>query len=162
MHHKLVIRTAVILGLLTVGAGAAQTGQDNSILAAMDAVIGFRRGPMGDTLRFDACTVFRAAGGPERFPNGIGEANRPALDQPGPHPCDSTVQPARFPYRVYVDSLVLSESVGSMYLTVRRGEWLHRETFVLPRLRGGRWGVREVRIWGAIQVVPPPHGSGTR
>lgn len=164
MHHKLVIRTAAILALLTAGAGAAQTRQDDeSILAAVDAVIGFRRGPMGDTLMFDACTVFTAARRPERFPDGIGQANRPALDRPGPRPCDFTEQPARLPYRVYVDSLVLSDSVGSMYLTVRRGEWLHREMFVLPRLRGGRWGVREVRIWGAIQIMPPPpRRSGIR
>lgn len=157
MHYKLVMRTSALLCLPCIGAVAAQgVRQDDAMVAAVDAAIGFRRSAMADTLKFDACTIYAATGHPAGFPNGISEANRGTLDRPGPRPCDSPVEPVRLPYRVYVDSLTLSDSIGSVYLTVRRGEWLHRETFTLPRLRGGRWGVREVRIWGAIQITPPP------
>lgn len=162
MYHELVIRTAGILALL-VGAGLsdAQTRRENAAIRAADAVIGFRRTVMADTLKFDACSVFSATGRPADFPAGIGPANLPALDRRGPNPCGTPELPARLPYRVYVDSLALTDSVGHVYLTVRRGELVHRETFLLPRIPGG-WGVREARIWGAIQVVPPPPGADTR
>lgn len=162
MHHKLVIGAAALLSLFSAGTGAAQDGIDPR-MAAVDEVIAYRRLVMADTLTFDACLLFKATRESEDFPRGIGDANRGALDRLDPRPCDAADAPARFPRRVYVDSIVLMDSIGSVYLTVRRGEWLHRETFTLARISAGEWSTRDVRIWGAIQVAPPPpRPSGTR
>jgi len=161
MHYELVIRMAAVLAALGFGSWTESPRQENLATAAVDAVIGFRRTVMADTLRFDACSVFTATGRLADFPAGIGPANLPVLDRQGPRPCDTAEMPARFVHRVYVDSLALSDSVGFVYLTIRRGESMHRETFTLPYVRGG-WGVREARIWGAFQFIPPPPQSGTR
>jgi hypothetical protein len=70
-------------------------------------------------------------------------------------------RPSACPTGLYVDALALSDTIGYVYLTVRRGEWVHRETFTLPRLRHGGWGVREARVWGAMQFLPPPGSTRT-
>lgn len=151
MHRELAVRTAAALALLT---GLPLMRQDTRAIRAVDAVIGFRRTAMADTLKFDACTVFTASGRPADFPAGLRPANIGALDRQGAAPCATQHAPDRLPDRVYVDSVALGDSIGHVYLTVRRGEWVHRETFTLPSLPGGRWGVREARIWGALQVAP--------
>jgi hypothetical protein len=159
MHYELV-RMVAVLAATGLGAAAALARQDRAATSAVDAVIGYRRTVMADTLKFDACTIFAATGQPADFPTGIGPANLPTLDRRDARPCDVVDPPVRLPYRVYVDSLSLSDSIGHVYLTVRRGESLHRETFTLPRLRHGGWGVREARIWGAIQFLPPRAPDG--
>lgn len=138
---RVVLLRLPILAVASLGAGATLARQDNLAIGAVDAVIGYRRTVMADTLKFDACTIFAATGQPADFPAGIGPANLPTLDRRDARPCDVADPPVRLPYRVYVDSLALSDSIGHVYVTVRRGESLHRETFTLRRLRHGGWGV---------------------
>ncbi|HET7232184.1 MAG TPA: hypothetical protein VFJ16_19410 [Longimicrobium sp.] len=62
---------------------------------------------------------------------------------------------------VVVDSVSVTDSLARVQVTVRHGEYVHRETFTLaPHRVGTSWGVRDVRLWGAMQSTPPRRTAG--
>lgn len=154
MHHQLVIPITALLAALGLGTAASRARVDPAAIDAVNEVMGFRRDVMGDTLRFDACSVFKATGRPAGFPSGLRPGIRPMLDHDDPRPCEIPASRPRFLYRVFVDSLSLGDTVGFVHLTVVRGESVHLETHTLQRGRGG-WGDREARIYAPLQFLPP-------
>ena len=128
---------------------AAQEWKANAISSVMH----YRASVLGDTTaKFDGCRVGQHLGA---------DAARPLIAEPVRRmlgPCD----PSGDRYTVRVDSLSRAATdVGNVmvYLTVIRGEWVHREDFALvPHTGGWLMGVREARLWGAVQSYPrrPP------
>ncbi|HET7230752.1 MAG TPA: hypothetical protein VFJ16_12160 [Longimicrobium sp.] len=128
-------------------------------VAEINAVMSHRAYLIGDTTRFDACSVFRALGSPATFPAGVDSVLTLLLDRTV-EPCaggDSTRVAVRWPPRfVRVDSI----STGRAVLTVRKGDYSYREAYVL---RAQKYGdrvsatVQEVRTYGFLhaRLVPP-------
>lgn len=161
MHGQLVVPGILIAAILGAGAAVmpALPKQDgNDAQAAISVVMSFRHGAMDDSLRWDACSVYERAGRPRGYPGGILPGVRRLLDRPGPRPCDTPrADTGRVVRRVRVESIALTDSLGTVVLDVRRGEWSYRETYSLPATRGGGWGMREMRISRPLRVhLPPP------
>lgn len=126
------------------------------------AVLSFRWAWIGEPTVFDACQIHRILGLPSGFPGQLPERVLPLLDHPTT-PCDSVMTKARARARrlVTLDSSRVFDSTATVFATVRRGEYHHRETYHLASryLRGAfpirqptsRWGVTRVEIWGAMQ-----------
>jgi hypothetical protein len=147
---------AVAICASTVAAQAPSTRAETKVV---NAVVGYRRSFLGDTTRFDACSVFDRTGRQAQFPQGTHNPDRVLLgvatDRCVQGRVSASAQAAR--HVVVVDSVSVSDSRGVVLLTVRHGEYSHRETFTLvPRAGGATWGVTEVRLWGGIQSTPPP------
>ena len=138
--------------LLAGFAGAPLSAQElPSALAAIDQVMGFRRDVVDDATPFDACRVFEHGGRPADFPAQIREGIRPLLDRLRTEPCAAAAgDPNRL---VSVDSVVRTDSMAYVHLSVRRGEWSFTETYSLSLTQDRRgWGVREARIGRALRV----------
>jgi hypothetical protein len=128
-------------------------------LAAVAQVMLLRRDALGDSLKFDACSVFERTGRPSDFPAGMLPGLIPLLDRTGPNPC--AVEPPRtnprFPYLVRVDSVMVTDSSASVHLSIRRGEWRYNEHYYYRALPNGRgWGFRESRMTHPFRITPPP------
>ena len=156
------MKAAVLMGLVGVPLAAAHAPAQTSDgpASAVNAIIDYRVQWLGDSTRISACSLARALGEPPGFPQQIRPPFRPLLDrQTNPCAGPSTVD-ERWPKEVRLDSLVLGDSVGHAYVTVRRGEQTHREDYLLrANPRGQRWFVREMRMWGAGREYRerPPH-----
>jgi hypothetical protein len=133
----------------------AQDAQDWKA-RAISSVMDYRASVLGDTAaKFDGCTVVRHLGDTAPFTPQIAEPVRWMLK-----PCEG----ARDRHTVLVDSLARREAGDVMvYLTVIRGEWIHREDYALVfhDSPGSFMAVREARLWGAVQSYPrrPTPGS---
>lgn len=123
----------------------------------------YRRDWIADTTRFDACRVFMALGRPERFP---AQLSRPVQALLGPldPSCGEDRNPpsvGRLRRVVLLDSIVVNDSTASAYLDIRRGEYLHHETYQLralgPAQLGRRqdWGLVRVTLTGAVRLTLP-------
>lgn len=169
MHNRLVMRPvplslfAVALGLAGAPLGAQGTARTADALAAVAEVMTLRRGALGDSLPFDACTVFEQTGRPSGFPRGIPPGLIPLLDRTGPDPC-ATKAPGdgdRLRRTVRVDSVTITDSAASVHLSVTRGEWSYKEEYAFTLLpQGCRWGFREARMTHPFRVTPPPGTAG--
>lgn len=163
MHSALSLAVALSLASLPlpVGKVAAQATPG----PALSAVMTYRLTFLGDSTRFDACTVARQMGNVRDVAALIDAPVRRLLDGP-PEPCPRAREPGRSA-TVLVDSIVASDSVTHVHLTVIRGENVHREDYTVVRRGNGEFrGVREVRLWGAAQAYPGRRpaagGSGER
>lgn len=154
MHEigRWLIALAVASALWAAPAPAQQTTTRTAVLGA---VMGYRLHWIGDSTAFDACRVFRVAGEPADFPAGIMQPLRVLLDQPV-DPCRRTTSSTAPRNRVVVDSLSAGDSLAHVFLTVRRGERVHRENYILrtPRAQPGFVGVKTVTLWGSVQFYP--------
>jgi hypothetical protein len=165
MHNRLVMRPvplsffAVAVGLASAPLAAQGTVRRADALAAVAEVMALRRGALGDSLPFNACTVFEQTGRPSGFPVGIPPGLIPLLDRTGPDPC-ATKAPGdgdRLQRTVRVDSVRVTDSTASVHLSVRRGEWSYKEEYAFALLpQGCRWGFREARMTHPLRVTPPP------
>jgi hypothetical protein len=156
-----VARVTCTLGAF-VGCLLASTrlpAQERVYVAEINAVMFHRAHLLGDTTRFDACSVFEKVGSPATFPAGIDPVLTPVLDRTV-EPCaggDSTRVMVRWPPRfVRVDSV----SAGRVVLTVRKGDYSYREAYLLrPQQNGERVSatILEVRTYGFVhgRLVPP-------
>lgn len=149
MHTQVTQRfTLVLLSLLGSFPLHAQHGEDWRA-KAISGVMHYRAVVLGDTAaRFDECRVARHLDGTGPVAPRIAEPVRWMLQS-----CDTPGDR----YNVRVDSLVRrSEGEVMLYVTVVRGEWVHREDYAMVPHDGPGplMGVREVRLWGAVQSYP--------
>jgi hypothetical protein len=116
---------------------------------AVSTIMHYRSAVIGDTVaKFDECGIARHLGDEAPVAPRLAEPVRWML-----RPC----QPARHPNTVRLDSLARRGDADVMvYVTVTRGEWVHREDYALVTHDSPRplMGVREVRLWGAVQSYP--------
>lgn len=153
MHPKMTAPSPVLLlALLLVlrpGLAAQEGDQHQGIAAAVSSVIDYRVSVLADTTaKFDGCRVARVAGSAERLAQQV---------RRWVAPCQAA-NPAHQPgerHVVLVDSVTNSATGVHAYVTVIRGEWVHRENYALiPHSGGPYMGVREVKLWGAAQAYP--------
>lgn len=168
MHRQLVVRYALALLVLAGLAGPMRlVGQSAPRADALSAIVEamfFRRGPMADSLPFDACSVWEHGGRPADFPEGVLPGLRFLLDRPAADPCGLPKPSAgsRFERVARVDSVVIADSTARVYVHVRRGEWSYQEVYHLANrpTPGDGWSMREVRMYAPIHVTPPPPRPG--
>jgi len=156
-----VVLFALLLSICSRRGVAAQADRSSPRLDAVNAVIEFRMNWMRDTTKFDACSVYRAVGSQQEVASGLLPAFRNVLLARST-PCDQpeNIDP-RHEVRVLVDSLVLSDTTGRAFLTVRRGEQRHQEEYELGNPRAG-WTVKRAILSGATRfyyVRPRPAAS---
>jgi hypothetical protein len=151
------------VGLSLLGLAALATdarGQSGSReIAAVNTVLDFRLNWVGDATPFNACSVYTLTGRPADFPAGILTPLARGLDRTGP-PCERrapNVAGAWTP-EVLVDSISVHDTTATVYLTVRKGEISYFEVYSLVNPSATRWGLNEVRTWGAVREYPsrPP------
>jgi hypothetical protein len=141
-------------GMVFTGAAAAnaQPVPADQAARAVSTVMDYRRSFMADPLPFEACAVRRALGGSEDFASNLSAQVRGLLDDAA-SPCPRPYSSGRS--AVYVDSVRVADPGVRVYLTVLRGELIHREIHTLdPRSTAAYMGVREVRLWGNSQFYP--------
>lgn len=162
LMHRLVIRGGLLLALLLCampGLLSAQDAAPRDALSAVAEAMFFRRSALGDTLPFDACSVYERGGRPADFPAGILPGLQGLLDRPVSDPC-SVPRPSadsRYERLVRVTSVEMADSAARVHLNVRRGEWTYTEVYHLsPRANDGAWMLREVRMYPPVHTTPPP------
>jgi hypothetical protein len=166
MHCKLVARAVLGTIAIVLSAGPelllCQERARTDALAAVVEAMFIRRGALGDSLPFDACSVYENSGRPEGFPDGVLAGLRPLLDRQVPDPC-SVPKPSeggRHERLVRVDSVVVSDSAARVHLHVRRGEWSYEEVYYLTsrdaETRADGWSFREVRMYPPVHTTARP------
>lgn len=150
MHPEMTAQRSVLLFVLLLVLPqplAAQEGEEWRSVA-VSSVIDYRVSVLADTTaKFDACRIARVAGGVERLA-------QPVRRWVAPCEAADAHQPGNR-HLVLVDSVTGSEGEALAYVTVIRGEWVHRENYALAPHAGGPFmGVREVKLWGAVQAYP--------
>jgi hypothetical protein len=149
------LRLAALVALVVAASAplAAQTPED--MARALGTVMNHRQTYMDDPLRFDACSVQRALGGGTTadIAARLAPMVRGMLDD-AMRPCPRI--PVRGRSVVLVDSVLYTTEAARVYLTVLRGELIHRENYELhpERSTAAFMGVREVRSWGHSQAYP--------
>ncbi|HEU4562778.1 MAG TPA: hypothetical protein VFS20_33420 [Longimicrobium sp.] len=146
------------MAALTPGALNAQSAAPTAA-AALNRVISYRHAWMGDSTRVDACGAFESLGRPSTFPAGLTDPQRRFFSTSVGDCMPGRLSPAaqaagRF---VHVDSISTTHLTATVILTVRRGEYTHRETYSLVgRSESEGLRVSDVRFWGATQSTSPP------
>lgn len=161
MHCRMIARVLTAAGLLLGMATAPLDGQSvdgGSTLAAIGQAMFFRQSVLGDSLPFDACSVYERSGRPSPFVSELLPGLRSLLDRPVNDPCSLPGPSAggRTERLVRVDSVVVVDSTARVHLYVRRGEWSHTEVYFLAARQEGGWGFREVRMTNPFHVTPSP------
>lgn len=146
-----------LLLVLTAPSARAQSTADTA--RAVSTVMDHRRTYMADTLPFDACSVQRVVGGGEQFVSRLTPQVRGTLDDPR-SPCPRPARQGRS--AAVVDSVRFSGETARVYLTVLRGELIHREDYTLNARRSSAafMPVREIRLWGHSQAYPAGRRPG--
>ncbi|HEX6749447.1 MAG TPA: hypothetical protein VF092_19280 [Longimicrobium sp.] len=152
---------ATVLAASTLPAQAASATPQ---VAALNTVMDFRLNWVGDSTKFDACSVYRSVRRPASFPEGLLPAFRVALDRTG-QPCVENASAAdpRNTVRVRVDSVSVGETAATVNLTVRKGELTYVEEYHLVSTTGGTsWGLNDVKVHRATRTyfVRPGMGPG--
>lgn len=165
--HQILTRGArlALLGLVTIAADAGCQHVSREI-AAVNTVVDFRLNWVGDETPFNACSVYTATGRPVDFPAGVLPPLARGLDRTTA-PCDGRIPgiPGAWIPEVLVDSIAVRGETATVYLTVRKGEISYHEVYSLVNPSARRWGMNEVRTWGATREYPvrppasPPPGQ---
>jgi hypothetical protein len=150
MRHAAALVIAVLL--LVGGPLAAQSEKDWKAQALV-SIMTYRMSVLGDTAtKFDGCSVARVLEvEPETATAALPETVRGLIAS-----CPSVTERSTRKL-VLVDSLTrVQDATGKAYVTIVRGEWVHREDYSF--VPGPRVAVGEVRVWGAVQSYPrrPP------
>lgn len=150
---------------LAMGSAAPLAAQaPEEVARAVSTVMSHRHTYMDDPLAFDGCSVQRALGGgdPSEVTARLAIQVRGMLDDAA-SPCPRV--PVRGRDVVLVDSVRYTTDAARVYLTILRGEYIHRENYELNPARSSAafMGVREVRSWGHSQAYPvrrpPPNAE---
>lgn len=147
------IAGAVMLAAVLLVAPARAGAQGHAVprpVAALNAVIDYRLNWMNDSTTFDACSVYRTVAPPEQVASGLLVAFRGWFTRSA-QPCSPAPVDRNRERRVLLDSLTVADSTARVYLTVRRGEQTHNETYALFRPGSDTWAVREVVLSRAIR-----------
>jgi hypothetical protein len=107
---------------------------------------------------FETCSLLRLMATPADLPGALPEWVRPYLTPVNatscrPTPvldCSTAPDVKTRPRLVLLDSLSLGNTEAVVFATVDKGENVHRENYMVD-LINGRWGVREVRVLGAMR-----------
>ena len=162
MPHRLLI--ALALALVPFGRALGQPAEAGpSAISAVNETMFFRVTGLGDSMSYDACSVFTAAGQPSAFPEGISPGLLHLLDRQGSDPCSQSAEPGpRARRRVVVRAVEMGAEGACVTLLVLRGEWVHREFYTMVPREDGRWSLREIRMDPPMHFLPPPpDSSGT-
>jgi hypothetical protein len=160
--HCSMIRSSSLLVLLLCAAPNLLSSQNvvrRDALSAVGEAMYFRRSALGDSLPFDACSVYERSGRPADFPAGILPGLRSLLDRPVTDPCGvpKPSEGSRFERLVRVISVEMGDSAAQVHLNVRRGEWTYTEVYHLSfRASDGAWALCEVRMYPPVHTTPPP------
>ena len=154
------IFASVLLLALAMGSTPARAQQTKEA-ALVNAVLDHRAHWLGDSTRFDACSVYNALGRPANFPAGLDTSLVRLLDRVR-EPCanDSARVVVRWPRR-FVSVESVSSGGPRVILRVVKGEYSWRETYTLrtwPNAARRGVSVAEVRTWGLLQSHPVPPG----
>jgi hypothetical protein len=165
MHCQLVKRTVLSAALMTVLTGGKLSGQATTghALSAVDQTMSYRRGALGDSVPYDACSVFEQTGRPSEFLNRFRPGVRGMLDRPLDDPCSvpRPNQGSRSERLIRVDTVLVTDSTAEVHLHVRRDGWRHGEVYYFTsRANGSGWALREVRMSPALHTTPPPPWTG--
>ena len=163
MHYQLVRRAVYVVVLLTGFFSlrselSAQAPPSGNALLAVGEVMLYRRNALGDSLPFDACSVYERTGRPEALLSGIRPGLRTLLDRPIDHPC-AVPKPSegqRSERLVRVDTVQIAGSTAEVHVHVRRDGWRHGEVYYFTSRADGGWALREVRMTPALHTTPPP------
>lgn len=163
MHYQLVRRALCIVVLLTGlfplrSELSAQASPSGNALLAVSEVMLYRRNALGDSLPFDACSVYERTGRPEALLSGIRPGLRSLLDRQVDNPC-AVPKPSerqRSERLVRVDTVVVADSTAEVHVHVRRDGWRHGEVYYFTNRADGGWALREVRMTPALHTTPPP------
>ena len=141
-----------LIAALPAGLGGTPAAAQTSAEAgrAISTVMNHRFTWLADSLPFDVCSVRGALGGGDGFASHIIEPVRGLLGDAAA----SCPRDGRSDRTVLVDSLRFSDTTARVYLTVLRGELVHRESYTLGRSRSSAayMPIREVRLWGHGQA----------
>lgn len=153
---KLTLIVAVPAGLSGMSAEAQTSAEAGR---AISTVMNHRVAWLADSLRFNACSVRRAMNGSADFASHIIEPVRGLLDDAAA----SCPREGRSDRTVLVDSLRFSDTTAHVYLTVLRGELVHRESYTMARNRSSAayMPIRDVRLWGHGQAYRGRAAPGT-
>jgi hypothetical protein len=151
MRHGVPVTAALAMVLTLQTHGVAQEGEDQRA-SSIRAVIDYRSTVIDDTTaKFDLCPLAGQGVDVSELRARVAE-RAPGMVREG---CDAPGGWGRQP-SVRVDSVVQPQGGDvRVHVTVIRGEWVHREDFSLgSHSPGSLPGVREVRLWGAVQARP--------
>lgn len=128
-----------------------QPGRDESTdrLKIIESVIIHRLNWANDSTPFDACLMRDAKLGED----GI-KALRPSLRLAIKSGTCVSIAPkiAASKRFVHLTSLEVKDSTATVQLTVFKTDLVYKESYDFRRIRGGDWGIHEVRQFGMIQV----------
>lgn len=157
--RRLVAVCFCVVPPLSLAAQGRHTG--GTPAGAVSVVMEYRAGWMEDSTAFDACSIQRALGGPGGQPLSLSSSATRLLHGSETNPCATSSRAERRIVRV--DSLSTSDSAAVVHLMVVKGERVHREVFTLRALpQAPGWGVRDVRLWGALRLHAPPATEARR
>ncbi|HEX6037968.1 hypothetical protein [Longimicrobium sp.] len=157
MRHCLRRLPVLLTASLLMGRPSPAAAQNaDEVARAISTVMDHRATYMADALPFDGCTVQRAMEGAAGYAARLVPHVRAMIDDPAA-PCPRTPPQGR--RTVLVDSVQLAADTARVYLTVLRGELVHRENYVLNPRPGVYMGVRDVRSWGFAQAYPRRAGG---
>ena len=154
MHQ--VLRRGVLPALLGLAASVADANCQSREIAAVNTVLDFRLNWVGDATPFNACSVYKATGSRADFPAGILPPLARGLDRSSA-PCDDRIPPGTpgtSTAEVLVDSITVCGETATVHLTVRKGELTYHEEYSLVNPTTTRWGMNEVRTFGAVREYP--------
>ena len=161
--HQILTRGAglAFLGIVMSAVDAACQSVSGE-LAAVNTVLDFRLNWVGDATKFNACSVYNATGRPADFPARILPPLARGLDHTSV-PCEGRAPgvPGAWTPEVLVDSIAVHGESATVLLTIRKGEISYREEYSLVNPSASRWGMNEVRTFGALREYParPPAPS---
>lgn len=120
-------------------------------VGALEALLNYRQRYVNDrTTKLEACSAYAALGlshsGGAVLPKSVTASLSRSVG-----PCRHTTRRTSAP-TMWIDSTSVTDTVAMVFLTVARGEFMHREEVILrpfPAKLG--WGVVHLRIWGAVQ-----------
>jgi hypothetical protein len=126
----------------------------------LNRVLHYRINFVESSTPFEACSLYRAMATPTDFPDSFFPGVQRLLSQRDSGQCLASPSSAQLPPSgapsdrrvVRLDETNLDDTTAMLRFTVMVGEMVHHEDYTAIRESPtASWGVKEVRIWGAMQ-----------